>query len=804
MRRFPKLNRSDSIYYRVFLAVLAPLLATFSLFGMYLWIGEDLPKLAMLSLLSVIVGLAIALLVAADRMRYLLRPIGVVNRAIQRVRSGQLDARVEKLSSGEMGELEAGFNAMAQELANSQEELQEKIDQATREAQESMEVVEIRNAELDLARRRAIEASRAKSEFLANMSHEIRTPMNGVIGFTRLLGKTELNDQQQHFLQTIERSASSLLRIVDDILDFSRLESGKLVLNHEPFKLRECVENAVTLWAPQAHAKELELVWMVYSDVADCLVGDETRILQILNNLVGNAVKFTEHGEIVVRVMLEEEAEHFIRVTFSISDTGIGIPHDERQRLFVAFDQGSAGGNRLFGGTGLGLSICHALAMAMNGEIRVDSDPGKGSDFRVTLQLDRDPDAPTAMHTASLNRKGLLIDRHELSRIALQHAFNDMGLAIDAHAKLPVSNSFDPSPYALIVVGCSANEQQMQETVDFLGRLATNSQLPVIVLVSSSEEDQLTRFTDAGAMYCLSKPPQIRHLKESLKGCLTAAGSTTSMTAASDTYIQMAPESGPDRVKPLMGKTCIAADDHSVNLQLITYLLRDMGAEVLQASNGHEAVALAHDHAVDMIFLDVHMPHLNGLDAAHQIRSSHIGHSVPIVALTADAAERNQREIGRAGIDRYLIKPVAEEDLRQIIHELLEGAPGTAAFVSAGGVTRQATTERPVRDPAQALRIAGGSASIAAKLFEELCRELPSSLSELRACFAARNWSELWQLSHRLHGASAVCGVPALYHAMGELQRAVWLEDESSVDSLLGRVANEIDLVLASTEALSG
>ena len=774
-------------------------MASLAVFGLYLWIGENQPKLAMLFLLSVFIGLAATLVVAADRLRYLLRPIGVVNRAIQRVRSGQLDTRVENVSSGEMGELEAGFNAMAQELVSSQEELQEKIDQATREAQESMEVIEIRNAELDLARRRAIEASRTKSEFLANMSHEIRTPMNGVIGFTQLLAKTDMNDQQRYFLQTIQRSASSLLRIVDDILDFSQLESGKLVLNHEPFSLRECVESAVTLWAPQAHAKQLELVWMVYSDVRDYLVGDETRILQILNNIIGNAIKFTEQGEIVMRVMLEEEAEHFLRITFSISDTGIGIPQEEQQRLFDAFDQGSAGGDRLLAGTGLGLSICHSLAEAMHGEIRVDSTPEEGSEFRVTLQLEQDPDAPPAAPMVPLNHKGMLIDTHELSRIALGHALKDMGLAVEEHAVFPTLMSFDPASFSLVVLGCAADEDQIRNAQAFVTELVQQHKLPVIVLVSSSEEELITQFTKAGASFCLSKPPQLHQLREKLHGCLTAG----TPSKASNNDLQVPTESVEfvqDNVKPLIGKTCVAADDHQVNLQLITYLLRDMGAEVLQANDGYEAVALTNEHNVDMVFIDVHMPRMNGLEAAKKIRTLDAGHSLPIVALTADAAERNQREISRAGIDRYIIKPVAEENLRQIINELLEGtqAPTTPLVIT--DTPQPNGSDRPVRDPGQALRIAGGSESIAAKLFEELCNELPSALAQIQACFMDKDWPELWQLSHRLHGASAVCGVPSLYHALGELQRAVWLEDQPTVTLLLDRVADEIAQVLASTE----
>ena len=790
--KLPRFYRSDLYYYRTYFITLAPTLAGLTGFGLYLWLARGESLLALIGLAVLLGGLGITLLIAANRLRHMLRPVRIVNRAMQRVRAGELNARVKTRSPGEMGELEHGFNNMAHELVAAHDLLQERVDQATREAQESMEVIEIRNAELDMARRRAIQASRAKSEFLANMSHEIRTPMNGIIGFTELLAKTDLDEKQRDYLGTIQKSANSLLRIVDDILDFSQLESGKLVLTHEPFSLRECVESSISLWAPQAHNKHLELVSMVYSDVPDHLVGDETRIIQILNNLIGNAVKFTERGEVVVRVMLEEEDEHRISVAFAVSDTGIGIPVSEQQRLFQAFDQGSSTANRLFGGTGLGLCICHSLAEAMNGGITVNSRPGEGSVFRVTLRLDLDPDAQPTRATPPLNRRGLLIEQHSLSRIALRNALTDMGLAVDDIARFSELNDIDMSRFALVAVGCNDERAVVAQCLEHIRRIATDYRVPLIALVSSSDEELLAQFAAHGASYCLSKPPQRRHLREALRGCLRSGQTTatTEQTAQPDNGGASASTSN----GLLSGQLCIAADDHPINLELISHLLSDMGAKVLTATDGDEAVELAKRHAIDMAFLDVHMPRMSGLEAARRILALNPARPVPIIALTADAAEKNQREIARAGILRYLIKPVNEEALQQVISGIQQGT-SPIQFINATSNTMQ-QKEWPVRDEAQALRIAGGSHNIAGKLFDELRTELPTTVATLRMHLEAKDWDELWQLVHRLHGASAVCGVPALYHALGDLQPAITLEDEPIVSTLLERVAQEAERVI--------
>jgi two-component system sensor histidine kinase BarA len=303
----------------------------------------------------------------------------------------------------------------------------------------------------------------------------------------------------------------------------------------------------------------------------------------------------------------------------------------------------------------------------------------------------------------------------------------------------------------------------------------------------------LGRFVASGAGYCLSKPPRTRHLRESVLGCLR------SMNAAGTSASMRSPDA-PREVRinseqPLEHKCCLAADDHPINLQLIVHLLRDMGAEVLTASDGHEALALAQTHAIDIAFLDVHMPRMNGLEAARRIQSLRAGHELPIVALTADAAERNLRDIARAGFHRYLIKPVNDEDLRATVDALLlDGPPTMSLNASTTGSIQEAW---PVRDQQQALRIAGGSENIAGRLFRELRAELPTAIEGLQSKLAERDWSELWQLSHRLHGAAAVCGVPALYHALNDLQPAITLEDEGTVSLLLERVDREAQRIIA-------
>ncbi|WP_024551282.1 two-component sensor histidine kinase BarA, partial [Franconibacter helveticus] len=361
-----------------------------------------------ISVMLIMICIACALLFAWRLMRDVTGPIRNMVNTVDRIRRGQLDSRVEGFMLGELDMLKNGINSMAMSLAAYHEEMQHNIDQATSDLRETLEQMEIQNVELDLAKKRAQEAARIKSEFLANMSHELRTPLNGVIGFTRLTLKTGLTPTQRDHLNTIERSANNLLSIINDVLDFSKLEAGKLLLESIPFPLRTTLDEVVTLLAHSAHDKGLELTLNIKNDVPDSVIGDPLRFQQVITNLVGNAIKFTESGNIDLFVEKRSISSNKVQIEVQIRDTGIGIPERDQSRLFQAFRQADASISRRHGGTGLGLVITQKLVHEMGGDISFHSQPNRGSTFWFHISLDLNPNAIVDGHaTDSLAGKRL-------------------------------------------------------------------------------------------------------------------------------------------------------------------------------------------------------------------------------------------------------------------------------------------------------------------------------------------------------------------------------------------------------------
>lgn len=395
--------------------------------------------------------IGIALIFGWRLMRDVTGPIRNMVNTVDRIRRGQLDSRVEGFMLGELDMLKNGINSMAMSLAAYHEEMQHNIDQATSDLRETLEQMEIQNVELDLAKKRAQEAARIKSEFLANMSHELRTPLNGVIGFTRLTLKTELTPTQRDHLNTIERSANNLLAIINDVLDFSKLEAGKLILESIPFPLRSTLDEVVTLLAHSSHDKGLELTLNIKSDVPDNVIGDPLRLQQIITNLVGNAIKFTENGNIDILVEKRALSNTKVQIEVQIRDTGIGIPERDQSRLFQAFRQADASISRRHGGTGLGLVITQKLVNEMGGDISFHSQPNRGSTFWFHINLDLNPNIITGIPRRLFPR---LVEAGEQIGTLQNSAAAMLGLPVG----IPVISAGHDTQFALFGAGADQNE----------------------------------------------------------------------------------------------------------------------------------------------------------------------------------------------------------------------------------------------------------------------------------------------------------------------------------------------------------
>ncbi|WP_170974669.1 two-component sensor histidine kinase BarA, partial [Citrobacter sp. wls758] len=685
--------------------------------------------------------IGIALIFGWRLMRDVTGPIRNMVNTVDRIRRGQLDSRVEGFMLGELDMLKNGINSMAMSLAAYHEEMQHNIDQATSDLRETLEQMEIQNVELDLAKKRAQEAARIKSEFLANMSHELRTPLNGVIGFTRLTLKTELNTTQRDHLNTIERSANNLLAIINDVLDFSKLEAGKLILESIPFPLRSTLDDVVTLLAHSSHDKGLELTLNIKNDVPDNVIGDPLRLQQVITNLVGNAIKFTEGGNIDILVEKRALSNTKVQIEVQIRDTGIGIPERDQSRLFQAFRQADASISRRHGGTGLGLVITQKLVNEMGGDISFHSQPNRGSTFWFHISLDLNPN--------------VLVDRsttHCLAGKRLAYVEPNATAAqctLDILSETPLEVIYSPSfsglpkdHYDILLLGIPITLREpltMQHE-----RLASAAAMTDFLLLALPCHAQINaeKLKQGGAAACLLKP-------------LTS----TRLLPALTEYCQLNHSAAPLLLnESKIAMTVMAVDDNPANLKLIGALLEDKVQHVVLCDSGHQAVDRAKQMQFDLILMDIQMPDMDGIRACELIHQLPHQQQTPVIAVTAHAMAGQKEKLLSAGMNDYLAKPIEEDKLHNLLLRYKPGASSSLRALAVEPVVNPNTT----LDWQLALRQAAGKNDLARDMLQMLLDFLPEVRNKIEEQLVGENPEGLVDMIHKLHGSCGYSGVPRM------------------------------------------
>ena len=756
------------------------------------YINESRYEMLTNTLLILSAVIVTAFLLALFLAGHITRPLIHLKDNVNKMASGDMPEKAIRKNSGsnELDALENSFHDMATAVKNSQFELQKKIDIAIASHLNTITHLEKNNVELIKARETMQLAVEEKSEFLARMSHEIRTPIHSIMGFVKLISRTSLNDKQSEYVRIVDQASEHLLQLINDVLKISSMQTNSIKLENENINIRECIEDVALLMSPAAHKKGLELVFLFDSDVPVDLIGDQYHLKQIIINLVGNAIKFTARGDVVISVSLLNEGIDSAKLSINVSDTGIGIAPDQICNIQNPFFQADTSKRREQEGVGLGLAIVKTLTGMMGGSLSVNSDPGKGSKFYCVLELEKQKGAASTEHHGDLQDKKILcFDAHP---VALRSVRNQVlawtgkvytAATLDRVEELLRGAEDNDQPFDLLIAGVNKKQSDSEVFKHKLRSIKNTFSGKLLILIGDEGNHRCMSLSKDDDCVCITKPVSHLYLYKKIESIFDQH-----KVMPQNDRVAVDDISGETHHEKSLGIKILLAEDNDFNRLYVSSLMTDRGFEVIEAVTGLEALHLAKQEKFDLIIMDIHLPEMDGIEVSSKIKNDVTPNSeTMIIALTADVYINENAKLNAVGISGVINKPVNEVEFNRSLNKYLAAK----------------LTDSDEKEPAQPSNDIplGNLDNIKKRLLPRLVDELPDHNKRIYAAFISGDRAGLAEHLHQLKGVAGYFQLSGLSTVASQADEYVRSDEQLKLDELrpfIQRIDEKIQAILAS------